>query len=90
MTEPLHKLTRKNEVFHWGKEQEKAIGTLRDRMSKAETLGFLKPGRKTKLIKDASNTGLGAVLIQENNGKEKVISYASRTLTDVVKRYSTT
>ena len=55
-------------------------------MSNAETLGFFKPGRKTKLITDASNVGLGAVLVQESNGKERLISYASRTLTDTEKR----
>jgi hypothetical protein len=38
----------------------------------------------------ASNVGLGAVLIQEYKGQSKVICYASRSLTDVEKKYSTT
>ena len=46
LTEPLRKLTRKNEVFHWGKEQEEAFNTVKDRMSKAETLGFFSQAGK--------------------------------------------
>ena len=90
ISEPLRLLTKKDQPFVWGSRQQAAFDELKTRMSNAETLGFFKQGRKTKLVTDASNVGLGAVLIQEHNGKERVISYASRTLTDTEKRYSTT
>ena len=37
---------------------------------------------------DASNYGLGSVLYQTQDGKDRVISYASRTLTDAEKNYN--
>ena len=45
---------------------------------------------KIKLITDASPVGLGAVLTQEQNGEDRVICYASRSLSEVEKRYSQT
>ena len=59
-------------------------------MATAETLGYFDITAETRVITDASLVGLRAVLVQEKNGEERVICYASRSLTDVEKRSSQT
>ena len=91
ISEPLRKLTKKNETFRWGKEQKESFEKLKYSLSEGETLGYYRlDADKTQLITDASNVGLGAVLVQENKGMSRVISYASRALSETEKKYSTT
>ena len=45
---------------------------------------------KTKIISDASPVGLGAILLQEHKGDDRVICYACRGLTDIERLYSQT
>ena len=53
-------------------------------------MGYFDITTETRVITDASPVGLGAILVQEKNGEERVICYASQSLTDVEKRYSQT
>jgi len=87
---PLNDLLRKNTVFKWGRSQQDAFKELKRRLACAETLGYYDKTAPTKVIVDASPVGLGAVLVQIQNGENRVISYASRSLTDVERRYSQT
>ena len=90
VSEPLRRLTRKDVHYSWGKGQEAAFNELNKRLAKTETLGYFDSAAKTRVITDASPVGLGAILVQEQNGEERVICYASRSLTDVEKCYSQT
>lgn len=83
-------MTRKGAHFHWGKEQEKAFTTLKDDLANAVTLAYFDQNAKTRVIADAGPVALGAVLIQCQNGHDGVVSYASRSLSDVERRYSQT
>ncbi len=81
MSEPLRRLTKKNVNFVWGREQKKSFDTLKRCLSNVETLRHYKlDAEKTQLVTDASNVGLGAVLLQVHKGETRVICYASRTL----------
>ena len=90
VAEPLRRLTKKGVRFEFGDEQRKAFTELKKRLSSAEILGYFDKDAKTLIITDASPVGLGAVLIQEQHGVKRIISYASRSLSDVEKRYSQT
>ena len=53
-------------------------------------VAHFKVGCRTRIVADASPVGLGAVLTQQQGGVWRVVSYASRSLTDVERRYSQT
>ena len=88
--EPLRKLTRKDEKFIWGKEQEHAFEKLKELITKSETLAYFDQNSPTRIVCDAGPTSLGAVLTQLHSNSWRVISYASRSLTPVERKYSQT
>ena len=88
--EPLRKLTQKNVTFVWGSEQDIAFQKLKQRLANADTLGYFQKNAKTKIVVDASPVGLGGILIQTQDGEDRIISYASASLTDTEKWYSQT
>ena len=90
IAEPLRRLTKKSEPFEWGQQQEESFNRLKQELSNSCTLKYYDTSANTQVIADASPVGLGAVLVQEQDDQYRVISYASRSLTDVEKRYSQT
>ena len=74
----------------WEDAQQKSLQKLKDLLTRAETLAYFKNECRTRIVADAGPTGIGAVLTQLQDGLWKVISYASRNLTDVERRYSQT
>lgn len=89
--EPLRRLTQKNTPFVWGRDQKKAFTDLKNSLTDVDTLAYFNPAMKTRVIADASPVGLGAVLLQEHEkGVWKTVCYASKSLSDVERRYSQT
>ncbi|KAK3698601.1 hypothetical protein QZH41_014579, partial [Actinostola sp. cb2023] len=89
--EPLRRLTQKNAPFVWEKEQQKAFQELKSSLADVETLAYYDSTLKTRVIADAGPVGLGAVLLQEQEkGAWKAVCYASKSLSDVERRYSQT
>ena len=90
VAEPLRTLARKDQQFMWEDAQQKSFQKLKDLLTRAETLAYFKNESRARIVADAGPTGIGAVLTQLQDGLWKVISYASRNLTDVERRYSQT
>ena len=87
---PLFKLTKKSEKFVWGEEQEKAFLEIK-RIITSEPVLHLPIREGIYILEtDASKRGIGGVLKQMQNGKENIIAYASKSVTDTVRRYSST
>ena len=76
--------------FEWTKDCQLAFDTLKERLTSAPVLTFPCPGGVFILDTDASNTGLGAVLSQMQDGLERVLGYFSRSLSKTERNYCVT
>lgn len=90
ITDPLRRLTKKDETFKWQSEHQNAFDKIKQCLCDEQTLGYYNVNDRTQLYADASPVGLGAVLIQFNGAEPRVISYASKSLSDTEKRYCQT
>ena len=78
------------QTFIWGTEQQAAFEKLKQLMTSANVLAYFRGDCKTRIVADAGPDGLGAVLLQLQNGEWRAVSYTSRNLTDVERRYAQT
>jgi hypothetical protein len=78
-------LLKKGVKFVWDEDCEKAFHTLRAHLTTAPALAQLDNSKPFDVYCDASGTGLGCVLMQDN----RVIAYASRALRPHEKNYPT-
>jgi len=90
LAKPLHNLTRKNATFVWNQECEIAFQALKERHMSAPILVPPRDEGKYVLDTDASDTALGTVLQQEQDGQIRVIGYASLALTNAERCYCIT
>jgi hypothetical protein len=72
----MTELLKKGVKFVWSEGCEKAFHTLRQHLTTTPVLVQLDNSKPFEVFCDASGTGLGCVLMQEN----RVIAYASRSL----------
>ena len=88
---PLSNLTKKGcpQKVVWRESQEQAFMTLNKYLTSKPVLRLPDMDKSFILRTDASNSGVGAVLLQEHEGELHPISYASKKLSERETRYST-
>ena len=88
---PLQNLLTKNAKFNWTHDCEQAFEQLKHLVKKSVMLHYPDYSKPFLLRTDASNLGLGAVLLQEDSESRLVpICFISRSLTKSEQNYSTT
>ncbi|GKD77542.1 putative reverse transcriptase domain-containing protein [Tanacetum coccineum] len=85
ISKPLTKLTQKDKKYEWGKEEDEAFQTLKQKLCSAPILVLPEGTEDFVVYCDALLKGNEAVLMQ----REKVIAYASRQLKVHEENYTT-
>ncbi|XP_043212021.1 uncharacterized protein LOC122376289 [Amphibalanus amphitrite] len=88
---PLTDLTRKGSprVLQWGAAQDKAFDGLKGLLASRPILRLPEMDKQFVLRTDASDKGIGAVLLQSHDGDLFPVSYASKKLSERERKYST-
>ncbi|MCG8032791.1 MAG: retroviral-like aspartic protease family protein, partial [Candidatus Thiodiazotropha taylori] len=91
MVRPMVDLTKKGKKFIWDEACDTAFTRLKKALVSSDVMGYpLNEGGDFILDVDASDIGIGGVLHQIQQGKEKVIAYASRALNRAESNYCIT
>jgi hypothetical protein len=86
--EPLLSLVQlKHEEFTWGVEQREAFEKIKENLVSPPVLRALKARNSFKMYIAAQEQVIGAVLLQEEDGKEFLVAYVSQRLLDAETRY---
>ena len=84
ITKPLRELTRNDTDWMWESSQQNAVNTLKKAVASTPVLRYYNLADEVTIQCDASQSGLGAALMQ--NGQP--VAYASRALTPPETRYA--
>jgi hypothetical protein len=79
---------KKDQKFVWGDEQQKAFDEIKEYMKEPPVLAPPQLKKSFKLYVAADTQTIGSALIQEFEGKERVVAYLSQKLLDPETRYS--
>ena len=87
---PIYELTRKERPFYWTEFHQKAFEQVKELLIKPPVLHLPRPGGRFIFYCDTSKTHTGSSLWQMQDGKPRLIGYASKSLPDACKNYSVT
>ncbi|VDI07885.1 Hypothetical predicted protein [Mytilus galloprovincialis] len=87
--QPLNELLAKKSKWNWNENCKKSFLKISQLLSSTKVLAHYDPNINVELAVDASPYGLGCVISHKyENGEERPIAYASRTLTSAERNYS--
>src|SRR6266540_5213191 len=87
----LYDMLKENGSAVWGQAQQEAFDIIKDKLATEPIRAHPDFNNPFKLYTDASDTGLGVVLVQDDEeGKERVIAYEARRLSVPEQNYPTT
>ena len=89
LLKPIYNLTRKGRPFIWRKEQE-SFEEIKHMLIKTPVLHMPNKSGRFLLYSDTSKFATDSALYQIQNGKPKLIAYASKRLLEATKSYSIT
>lgn len=90
LSAPLRELLHKNTTWFWDQAQDQAFAKIKEELQRSVELAPYDPSRETVIHTDASCGGIGAALFQRwGDGELRLVSCASRALSDTEKRYAT-
>ena len=87
---PIYELTRKTMPFYWAEVHQKAFEEIKELLIKPPVLHLPRPGGRFILYCDTSKTHTGSSLWQIQDGKPRLLGYASKSLPEACKNYSVT
>ena len=87
---PLNRLLQKGVIFMWSEECDRAFCQLREMLCSAPILAYPDFDKPFILTTDASDSAIGGILGQMQDGKERVIHYTGRALNKHEKQYCVT
>ena len=90
LLKPINDLTMKGRQFIWGDEQQLAFEEIQCRLVKLPVLHLLDNKGRFHLYSDTSTFTTGSAIYQIQNGKPKLIAYASKRLPKAARNYSIT
>ena len=90
LLKPIYDLTRKGKQFVWGVEQHSVFEEIKQRLQKPPVLHMPDKIGRFQLYSDTSKNAMGSALYQIQNGKPKLIIYASIRLPEAWSNYSIT
>jgi transposase InsO family protein len=74
--------------FSWGGEERAAFAKIKDAIVAAPTLAYLDYSREVVLRCDASQVGIGGVLLQRDGAAERPVCFVSRAFIDLETKWS--